>query len=268
MPRFAVEADRALHYEFYPGDKRPVVLVHGWGASTRVWDTVTAALTDAGHAVLCYDQRACGQSDKDFHANDVSVGIKDAVSLIDHLGLQGVVLNGWSLGGAVAVGAAHLLQDRCAGVVLTGGATPRYVQADDFPHGGDAAGVADTVAALRAERPAFLWQLAAAVCASEPAEGVNDWLRTIFWQTSPVADAALASLARLDQRKELAALQVPVLSMIGSEDGFVDPAIGRIAAEMAPDGRCSEYEGVGHAPFLEAPQRYRAELLEFVAGLG
>ncbi|MCC5884954.1 MAG: alpha/beta hydrolase [Gammaproteobacteria bacterium] len=268
MPRLAVEDDRQLHYEFHEGPKRPVVLIHGWGANTRVWDTVTAALTDAGHAVLCYDQRACGQSDKDFRANDVALGIGDAVKLIEHLGLQGCVVNGWSLGGAVAVGAAHALGGRCAGVVLTGGATPRYVQAADFPHGGEAEAVAQTVAALRADRPAFLWQLATAVCAKEPAAGINDWLRTIFWQTSPVADAALASLAQLDQRRELAELSMPLLSMIGSEDAFVDPAIGRLAAEMAPHGRLSEYEGVGHAPFLEDAERYRRELLEFVAGLG
>lgn len=267
MPRLAVENDRQLHYEFHEGSKRPVVLIHGWGANTRVWDTVTAALTDAGHAVLSYDQRACGQSDKDFRANDVGVGIQDAIKLINHVGLDGVVVNGWSLGGAVAVGAAHAFGSRCAGVVLTGGATPRYVQADDFPHGGEAETVAQTVAALRADRPAFLWQLATAVCAKEPAEGINDWLRSIFWQTSPVADAALASLAHLDQRRELAELSMPVLSMIGSEDAFVDPAIGRLAAEMAPHGRLSEYEGVGHAPFLEAAERYRGELLEFVTSL-
>lgn len=268
MPRLAVEDDRELHYEYHPGSKRPVVLIHGWGANTRVWDTVTAALSDAGHTVLCYDQRGCGQSDKDFRANDVRLGMGDAVQLIEHLDLQGAVLNGWSLGGAVAVGAAHVLGSRCGGVVLTGGATPRYVQAADFPHGGEAAAVAQTVAALRADRPAFLWQLATAVCAKEPAPGMNDWLRSVFWQTSPVADAALASLAQLDQRRELAELSVPLLSMIGSQDAFVDPAIGRLAAEMAPQGRLSEYEGVGHAPFLEAAERYRAELLEFVASLG
>lgn len=268
MPTLAVENDRVLHYEFHTGAKRPVVLIHGWGASTRVWDTVTAALTDAGHAVLAFDQRGCGQSDKDFAANDVAVGIEDALKLIDHVGLEGAVLNGWSFGGAVAVGAAHSLGARCAGVVLTGGATPRYVQAEDFPHGGTAADVAGTVAALRADRPGFLYQLATAVCAQEPAEGINDWLRMIFWQTSPVADAALASLGTLDQRAELSSLPMPVLSMIGSADGFVDPEIGRIAAEMAPKGRLSEYEGVGHAPFLEAPERYRAELFDFIAGLG
>lgn len=268
MPRLSVENDRALYYEFHPGTRRPVVLIHGWGASARVWDTVTAALTDAGHAVLAFDQRGCGQSDKDFTANDVALGIEDTVALISHLGLDGVVVNGWSLGGAIATGTAHALGGRCAGLVLTGGASPRYVQAPDFPHGGEPDSVAQTVAALRADRPAFLWGLAGAVCAEEPAPGINDWLRTIFWQTSPVADAALASLATVDQRSELAALTVPVLSMIGSADAFVDPAIGRLAAEMAQHGRLSEYPGVGHAPFLEAGERYRGELLEFVAGLG
>jgi pimeloyl-ACP methyl ester carboxylesterase len=267
MPDITVEDDRSLYYEHHAGAGPTVLLIHGWGANCRVWDSVTAALVDAGRAVVCFDQRGCGQSDKDFRENDVAVGILDAVALVDHLGLEAVVVNGWSLGGAVAVGVAHALGARCTGVVLTGGATPRYVQAPDFPHGGEAEGVAQTVAALRADRPAFLWQLATAVCAEEPAPGINDWLRTIFWQTSPAADAALASLAQLDQRKELSSLQVPVLSMIGDQDAFVDPAIGRIAAEMAPQGRLSEYEGVGHAPFLERGERYRAELLEFLSAL-
>jgi len=267
MSRLAVEDERQIYFEYHPGKGRCVLLIHGWGMSCRIWDSTTAALTAAGHAVLCFDQRGCGASDKDFEAVSVAVGVADAVALIDHLGIEHPVINGWSLGGAIATGTAHALGDNCAGLVLTGGASPRYVQAEDFPHGGTRDELAATVAALQADRPAFLYQLAGAVCAAEPAPGINDWLRSIFWQTSPVADAALADLANIDQREELASLEVPVLSVIGSADGFVDPAIGRLAAELAPQGRLSEYDGCGHAPFLEAAERYRGELLDFLADL-
>ena len=66
------------------------------------------------------------------------------------------MLNGWSLGGAVAIDAAARLGSRLAGLVLTCGATPRYTRGDDFPYGGTAADVAATVAALRADRVNFL----------------------------------------------------------------------------------------------------------------
>ena len=42
-----------LHYELH-GDEvgRPIVLVHGWGMSCRVWDVTLPVLLDAGHEVI------------------------------------------------------------------------------------------------------------------------------------------------------------------------------------------------------------------------
>jgi non-heme chloroperoxidase len=267
MPTLEREAGRRIYYEHHPGARRPVMLIHGWGMSARVWDTTTAALIDAGHAVVAFDQRGCGQSDKDFRTVSIEAGAADVCAIVTELRLTGVVVNGWSLGGAIAVAAAARLGPLCAGVVLTGGATPRYTSAPDFPHGGTPEGVAGTVAALRANRTPFLRQLAGVVCAQDPGAGVVDWLWQIFMQTSPNADAALAELAHSEQRALLANLAVPVLSIIGSADGFVAPEIGRVAATVAAQGRCIEYAGCGHAPFLEAPERYRADLAAFLAEL-
>jgi non-heme chloroperoxidase len=266
MGYLKVEGERRIYFEDHHGDKLPVLLVHGWGMSCRVWDTTTAALSDAGHRVVCFDQRGCGASDKDFVTVSVDGGAGDIVRLVESLGLRKVVLNGWSLGGALAAAAADKLGSRCAGLVLTGGATPRYVQADDFPYGGAPGSVAATVAALRANRTPFLHGLARAVCARDPGDGVIDWLWQIFQQSSPVADAGLAELDHLDQRALLARLEVPVLVFVGSEDGFVAPDIGRVAADMT-SGKLVELEGCGHAPFLEEGERYRRELHDFLTTL-
>jgi pimeloyl-[acyl-carrier protein] methyl ester esterase len=266
MARLTVEHDRSLYYEDHGGTRLPVLLIHGWGMSCRVWDTVNAALQDAGHRVICFDQRGCGSSDKDFDDVSVATAAQDIVRLVDQLGLPQVVLNGWSLGGALAVEAASRLGGRCAGLVLTGAATPRYVQTDGFPHGGAPGSVAQTVAALRSNRTPFLHGLAQAVCARDPGDGVVQWLWLIFQQSSPAADAALAELDELDQRELLAGLTVPTLAFVGSADGFVDPAVGRAAAATLK-ARLVELEGCGHAPFLEEGERYRRELLSFVESL-
>jgi pimeloyl-[acyl-carrier protein] methyl ester esterase len=266
MAYLSVEGERRIYFEDHRGEGLPVLLVHGWGMSCRVWDTTTAMLVDAGHRVIVFDQRGCGASDKDFAEVSVAAGGEDIVRLIDALGLERVVLNGWSLGGALAAAAAARLGNRCAGLVLTGGATPRYVQAEDFPHGGEPGSVAETVAALRSNRTPFLHGLAQAVCAKDPGDGVVTWLWHIFQQTSPAADAGLAELDHLDQRELLTELDVPVLVFVGSEDGFVAPDIGRAAARMT-SGKLVEFEGCGHAPFLEEGERYRGELRDFLRTL-
>ena len=134
MGRLAVEGDRQIHFEHYGGGSKPtVVLSHGWGMGCRVWDNTVARLVDAGHGVVIYDQRCCGQSDKDFADVSIEALGADLAALCRHLRLAAPVLNGWSLGGAVAVDAAARLGNEVGGLVLTGGATPRYTQGGGLP---------------------------------------------------------------------------------------------------------------------------------------
>ena len=88
MARIAVERERSIYYEQYEGRGLPVILIHGWGMSCRVWDTTLVSLREAGHAVLTFDQRDCGQSDKDFEENSIEVSAGDVVKLAKHLGLS------------------------------------------------------------------------------------------------------------------------------------------------------------------------------------
>ncbi|MGL6223108.1 MAG: alpha/beta fold hydrolase [Steroidobacteraceae bacterium] len=269
MPFLTVERShgRRIYFEHYAGSKVPVVLIHGWGMSNRIWDTTLVELQASGHAVVSFDQRGCGQSDRDFPDVSIAASAADAVAIVRQLGLSKVVLNGWSLGGAVAIEAAHLLGAQCAGIVLTCGATPRYVQASDFPHGGAPEGVAQTVAALRADRANFLHGLNQAVCAVPQTPAMLDWLWSIFMQTSPSADDALLNLGTLEQRAILAALDVPLLSIVGAKDVIVDPEIGRFAAKLAKRGTAVEFPDCGHAPFIEDGPRYRQVLLDFLASI-
>ena len=262
-----VELRTGWCFEDHGGSGRPFLLIHGWAMSGRVWDTTLSALGGQGHRVVTFDHRGCGLSDKDF--TDVSIGAlaSDAVALAQRLDLRGVVVNGWSLGGAVATAAAHQLGDRCAGLVLTCGASPRYTQAPGFPHGGTGDDIRATIAAAAPDRASFFRGLTKAVCAKPVGEVVEQWMWSLFMQAAPSADSSLLDLAGVDQREMLAALKIPVLSIIGGEDGFVSPAIGEAAAALARDGRLERFEGCGHAPFIEDYAGYVAALTRFAAHL-
>ena len=245
-----------------------MLLVHGWGMSTRCWDPILPALVGAGLRVITFDHRGCGNSDLDFPDMGIEAIAGDLVALVGELGLERVVINGWSLGGAVAVAAASQLGDRCAALVLTGGATPIYTQKEDFPHGGTVEDVAGTVAAYATNRIDFLEGLSHVVCVKDVGVHVTEWLKELFFQTSPMAGATLAELAHLDQRDQLLSLDMPVLSLFGSEDGFVAPPICRWVGEHHPRALSVEFPGVGHAPFLEERDAYLDSLLGFVAEHG
>ena len=257
------EDNKRVYYEDYGSGPCAIVLVHGWGMSVRTWDHVLPALSAAGLRVVLLDHRGCGQSDKDFEDMSIEAIASDLVALVDVLALEKVVLNGWSLGGAVVVDAAARLGGRCNGLVLTSGATPVYVEKPDFPHGGTQADMKATLTALSTDRVNFLHGLSQIICATDVSAHIEDWFWQIFLQSSPVASATLAKLAMLDQRDMLKSLDLPILSFVGSEDGFVAPPICRWVGEHHAQARVVEFEGVGHAPFIEAQAQYLEELLQF-----
>lgn len=255
---------RQIYFEHYAGRGPAVVLAHGWGMSCRVWDDTIARLLDRGHVVIAYDQRGCGRSDKDFADVSIEALGDDVVALCQHLGLAAVVLNGWSLGGAVVVDAAAKLGSAVRGLVLTAAATPRYTQNESFPYGGRPEDVAATVAALRAGRIAFLKNLYfGGVFAVDVGEDVKQRCWQIALEASPGADASLAALAGLDQRASLPRLGAPSLVVIGARDGVVPPDIGRTAAALLPNAALCELD-CGHAPFLECPDAYHSALFELL----
>lgn len=258
------ENGRRVYYEDNGSGERAVILVHGWGMSLRMWDYTLPALTAAGYRVVALDHRGCGQSDKDFADMGIDAIAGDVQALVSELGLQRVILNGWSLGGAVVVAAAAGLGDACGGLVLTCGATPAYLQKPDFPYGGTEDALAATLEALAADRAAFLMALSEGVCAAEVSPAVTNWMWQSFMDASPMAARALAELGPLDQRALLASLSVPILAFVGGKDGVVDPAVCRSVAEFNPGAEVMEFPDAGHAPFIEETARYNRELLHFL----
>lgn len=267
MARFECGEGRSVYYEHHRGAGRPVVLIHGWGMNGRIWAGTVEALTADGHAVIVVDHRGCGQSDRDFEDMSIAAIAADVAGIVRGLTDQAVVLNGWSLGGAVAVEAARQLGVQAAGVVLTCGASPRFVRCDDFPHGGEPGGVEASADALAADRAGFFRGLAEAVCAKPVSAPTIDWMWAAFIDSGPNAIASLRDLAVTDQRAILRTLDIPLLSIVGSADPILDPQVGIAAGEMAPKGKVAMMEGCGHAPFIEDAPAYLAALRGFLSGL-
>ncbi len=90
-----------LHYRDWGRENAPpLVLLHGWGDHSRVWDTVAAVLAD-DFRVLALDQRGHGESQWASAWAEYSLENKvaDLATFVDSLGLAQLSLLGHSGGG-------------------------------------------------------------------------------------------------------------------------------------------------------------------------
>jgi len=69
----------------------------------------------------------------------------------------------------------------------------------------------------------------------------------------------------LDFAAVLKGLTVPVLVTHGRSDIVALPAMGDHILQQCKTAEPSWYDGIGHAPFLEEPQRFNRELARFAA---
>ena len=65
----------------------------------------------------------------------------------------------------------------------------------------------------------------------------------------------------------MAALTKPVLVVWGDAERLAHRSMFNQTMDTIPTATASIYEGMGHMPFFEAPQRFNRELAAFVAAL-
>jgi pimeloyl-ACP methyl ester carboxylesterase len=123
MPNFASFDGLELFYQD-EGDGRTVVLLHGFAADTNVnyvRSGILDLLLDEGYRVVTLDARGHGLSSRptvsEAYANDAMK--RDVIALFDHLGLDDVLLVGYSMGAHLSLRLAPD-EPRVKAVVLLG----------------------------------------------------------------------------------------------------------------------------------------------------
>jgi pimeloyl-ACP methyl ester carboxylesterase len=96
------------------GEGRPVVLVHGFPDTKRLWSKQVPALVDAGFQVITYDQRGYGESDKPEGVDAYAIPFLaiDLTAILDHFGIEKAHLVGHDWGAAVVWATASLAPQR------------------------------------------------------------------------------------------------------------------------------------------------------------
>ncbi len=258
-----------LHVEV-AGDGRPptIVLVHGWGMSSRFWQYQLRDLR-GDRRVVVYDQRGHGASgrplDDDYSLEALAADL-EAVLASEVPPGQRALLVGHSLGAMSVLAWAHRhldeVPERLAGAILMNTSVEPATGA--FLAGRTATGrVREAVARwlLTTRMPVPGWTtpisrrvVDAVALGPDASPTLVDLTEQLFRDCPPDVRAGCGTtLAGVDLAAAATHLDVPCVVVTGAHDRLVSPRLTREVADRLPDARLVELPDAGHQTPLERP---------------
>jgi pimeloyl-ACP methyl ester carboxylesterase len=269
---------------------RAIVLLHGKNFCAATWQGTIARLGEAGYRVVAPDQIGFCKSSKPAHYQfsfeQLAANTHD---LLASLGLTRVTVIGHSTGGMLAIRYGLMYPADVAQLVLVDPigledwlAKGAPWQSVDAWYRQEQRTTADSIRDYeRATYYAGTWQ-----------PSYEPWVQmlagmyrgrgrdAVAWDSALLYDMILTQpvVYQLDQ------LRMPVLLMIGDKDNTAIgkalappsvratlgnyPVLGREAAARMPHATLVEFPDLGHAPQIQAPERFHAALMQGLLPVG
>jgi pimeloyl-ACP methyl ester carboxylesterase len=260
------------------GSGPPLLLLHGIANNCQTWAEVIPRLAES-HTVIAPDLLGHGESDKprgDYSIAAYANGLRDLTSVLD---IEQATLVGHSLGGGIALQFAYQFPERCERLALvgSGGLGPELsagLRAATLPGAELVLGALTGVSGpLRVgfqglsrigkvtglQRLHDLAEAGDALLALKDVEARRAFLRTL----RGVADARGQAVSALDRL--YLANAVPMLVIWGSRDPIVPALHAETVRTLVPTARVEVFQGAGHWPHLDDPDRFCDVLLDFIA---
>ena len=250
--------------EWGKADGPPILFIHGWSQNHLCWvKQYESALADE-FRLVAYDLRGHGMSEAPLepeHYADGKLWADDVAAIIDELRLDRPVLVGWSYGSFVICDYVRAYgQDRIAAINFVGGAVKLGEAAFGTLIG--PAFLDHFVGATADDLPTNIQAMRSFVraCVVKPVSD-DDLETAVCWNVVvPAPIRANLGSREIDDADVLRALEVPLLVTQGRADTVVLPAMAEHVLAICPSAEASWYDGVGHVPHLEEPERFNREL--------
>lgn len=255
----------------------PVVLfIHGILGSQQQWSRLVDVMDD-DHRVVVPDLFGHGESAKPLGDYSLSAHAAAMRDLLDHLGVDRVTLVGHSLGGGIAMQFFYLFPDRVERLVLvSSGGLGREVnlilRSATLPGAAQVLSVAASgpvlsgVDALGRGAARLGWRPSAdidAIWKGFSSLGDRESRVAFLATTRAVIDFGGQSISAHDHLGDAP----PIATMIvwGTKDRMIPVEHAHSVQRQLPDCRVELFEGAGHFPHLDDPERFARVLREFIA---
>jgi pimeloyl-ACP methyl ester carboxylesterase len=259
-----------IEYEV-TGEGRPVVLLHGFPDSGRLWRNQVPALAQAGFQVIVPDLRGYGRSDKPAQVQDYAMAALagDVLAVMSDVGVEKAHVVGHDWGAALSWGLALLAGDRVDHLVALSVGHPATFRSEGF----------------RQHEKSWYMLLFQFAGVAEQWLSANDWANFRAWGRHPDSDAVLAELqangsltpalnyyranvppeSYLLGPMELPPIGSPTMGVWSSGDfALTEAQMVNSAKGVGGPWRYERIEGPGHWMQLEAPDEVNRLLLDFL----
>jgi pimeloyl-ACP methyl ester carboxylesterase len=259
-----------IHYDVN-GAGRPVVLLHGFPDTGRLWRHQVPALAEAGFRVIVPDLRGYGRSDKPAEVGAYSMQklVGDVLAVMSDAGVERAHVVGHDWGAALAWGLAALAGDRVDHLAVLSVGHPATMRARGFEQ----------------HEKSWYMLLFQFEGVAEEWLSANRWANFRAWSRHPDADAVIAELegngsltpalnyyrANLPPRvwvtpgRALPAVEVPTMGLWSSGDiALTERQMTDSAKNVTGPWRYERLEGPGHWMQLEAPDDVNRLLVDFL----
>jgi non-heme chloroperoxidase len=251
MPYLDVNNTR-LYYED-AGTGPALLLLHGWGASGRVWQACLPDLV-RDHRVLTLDWRGCGRSDRPLDGNSIAGVVEDLAAVIETLEMEPTVV-GSSIGGVFATELALARPELLHRTVAVD--SPGY-----WPGTGMRETVQDLLTKLVDDRFGTVAGWVPGWFGPKASPALVDWTIRQLLDSGVYIDAHFTELTTYDPRPRLKDLKVPITYLHGELDTQIPLEVPRECAAETPGAKVHVLEGCGHIPHQEDPRAFTAALRE------
>jgi pimeloyl-ACP methyl ester carboxylesterase len=264
-------------YSYFDSGQGPAILfIHGLTGSRRNWAHLVDAL-DTDHRVLAPDLFGHGTSAKPM--GDYSLGAHAATlrDLLDLLGVSRVTLVGHSFGGGIAMQFCYLFPERVERLVLVSS-------------GGLGRDVSRLLRAATLPGAELVLPLIASSWVRGRVEAAGRILTRVGFRASPETTEmwrGFTTLSDADTRRAFLAttrgvidpggqtvsahdhlpmgIEIPTLVIWGTRDRMIPAWHATTAHQAIADSRVVLFEGAGHFPHLDEPERFAQVLGDFMA---
>jgi len=243
-----------IYYEVH-GEGRPLLLTHGYSATSQMWRGQIEPFSQR-YKLILWDMRGHGQSDYplDQGAYSEEATVADMNALLDAVGAEKAVVGGLSLGGYMSL-AFHLAHPERVDALLIIDTGPGY-RKDEAREGWNQ----DALRTAERYETEGLDRLASGSVEMRTSSHLN---------AEGLARAARGMLTQRDARviNSLPDIAVPSLVVVGANDTPFLIASDYMAGKI-PGAHKLVIPNAGHAANIDQPEAFNTGVLGFLAEVG